>query len=93
VRLNLIISGHYQANEESQCESTILAGGVSRIITSKLVRLAPASQPETPDIGQRRDETILRHPQEAVCNVLSDNLTVLYHLREKLRRSSSLRKR
>jgi len=69
VRLNLIISGHYQANEESQCESTILAEGVSRIITSKLVRLAPASQAETLFSGQPRDETILRCPLEAVCNV------------------------
>src|ERR1700730_14279130 len=34
-RLKLIIPKHHQANGESQCESTILAGGVSRIVTAK----------------------------------------------------------
>jgi len=35
VRLNLIILKHHQANGQSQCESTILEGGVSRIDTAR----------------------------------------------------------
>jgi hypothetical protein len=58
VRLKLIIPEHYHANGESQCESTILAQGVSRIVTSKLALLLYTSQPETFVTGQLCHETI-----------------------------------
>ena len=90
--LNLIMCEQYQANGESQCESTVLEGGVSRIITAKPGPLVQASQAETLFTGQPPHETIFRFPPEVVYHVLSDNLTVLYHLREKFRRSNEPRK-
>jgi hypothetical protein len=82
----------YQANGESQCESTILAGGVSRIITARPGPLVQASQAETLVTGQLPHETIYRFQQEAVYQVVSANFTFVYHLREKFRRSSEPRK-
>jgi hypothetical protein len=92
VCLNLIMCEQYQANGESQCESTILAGGVSRIITARPGPLLEVSQAETLLTGQPLHETIFRCPQGAVYHVLFDNFTLLYHLRGNLRRISSLRK-
>jgi hypothetical protein len=90
VRLNLTIPEQLQANGESQYESTPLAKGVSRIATPKPGPLFLTSQPETTVIAQLRRETIFPHQDEIVHHRLSDNFTVVYHLREKLLRSSSL---
>ena len=90
--LNLIMCEQYQANGESQCESTILAGGVSRIITARLGPLLEVSQAETLLTGQPFHETIFRCPQEAVYLVVSANFTFVYHLRGEFRRSSEPRK-
>ena len=83
---------HHQANGESQCESTLLAGRVSRITTSNPEPLLHVSQPETPLTGQPRHETIFRPRDKPVHHVPKDNFTVLNHLREKLRPRSSLSK-
>jgi hypothetical protein len=74
VCLNLSIPKHHQANGESQCESTILAGGVSRIINAKVGPPPHTSQAETTITAQRRRETIFRRREEAAPHRRSYNL-------------------
>jgi hypothetical protein len=50
-----------------------------------MASLLYASQPETAVTSQLRRETIFRRSKETVHNAFSDNFTVLYDLRKKIR--------